>query len=112
MQLKTADLRVRESGSLLFFLFLKKTCNRLRSEGKRQKRGEIAKKNLFHPVVRIFLPWDISTGSFHESLISGKPQGYIWCHIHEDSNDFLALHFQGEFDSFSCENAVILSNLL
>lgn len=41
---KNSKFTSRESRSLLFFLKKKKTCNRLRSEGKRQKRGEIAKK--------------------------------------------------------------------
>ena len=77
----------------------KKTCNRLRSKGKRQKRGEIAppppQKSRFHPV-RLLLYASSSHGilapaHFHESLVSGKPHGYIWFHIHEYSNDFLAI---------------------
>ena len=36
---------------------------------------------------------ELAPAHFHESLVSGKPQGYIWCHIHERGNDFLALQF-------------------
>ena len=33
----------------------------------------------------------LAPAHFHESLVSGKPHGYIWFHIHECSNDFLAI---------------------
>lgn len=77
-----------------------------------KKKKEKKEKICFTPLYAFSSHGILVPAHFHESLVSGKPQGYIWFHIHEYSNDFLALHFECEFDSFSCENAVILSNVL